>query len=293
MEYGKLANIDDVNWDLPVTDPLSRAFLQKNKSDKKSQIYIGAPAWGRKEWVGSLYPPKTPASDFLFHYAKTFNCIELNTTHYRVPTAENIKTWMSKVSDDFLFCPKVPQNISHRTHGLRDRSQLEEWWKCLSQFGPHLGPCFLQLPPYFSYESKSELFHFLKSWPDEFELSLELRHTSWFKAGAVLPGLVEYLQSRDIGLVITDVAGHREVLHGSLSSSFSMLRFIGNDLHPSDYSRCKRWSEKIHEWQGLGLQKFFFMVHEPDDIKTPEMTRQVIQDLNETCGSNFKNLFFV
>ena len=285
MEFGKLTNVDHVNWDLPAEDPLTEPFLRSLNNTEKTKFYIGAPAWGRKEWVGRLYPPKARSVEFLFHYSRNFNCIELNTTHYRIPTPEMVRMWTVQVPENFLFCPKIPQVISHDAGGLRDSKSLQQWFDALKAFGQNLGPCFLQFPPYFSYDYKTELFYFLQKWPSEFDLTLELRHSTWFKDGHVHPPLVEYLQKRNIGLVITDVAGRRDVLHMSVSASFSMLRFIGNDLHPSDFSRSDVWVQRIAQWQNWGIKRFFFMVHEPDDLRTPEMTEHVMKDLNQVCNA--------
>lgn len=295
MEFGKIANpekIEKIHWELPSEDALTEPFLNQLRTAEtnKTNFYIGAPAWGHKDWVGRIYPPKTPSSEYLYYYSRNFNCIELNTTHYRIPATENVSGWIKKVPKDFLFLPKIPQIISHDQNGLRDTQRLGEWIKAIDMFGVNLGPCFLQLPPTFSYSYKFELFQFLKSWPDTFELMLELRHPSWFQDGHILAPLVEYLQSRKIGLVITDVAGRRDVLHSSISAPFSMLRFIGNDMHESDFNRAKSWSEKINNWQKMGLKKFFFIIHQPDDIKIPEMADWIISDLNSVCQANLTPL---
>jgi len=294
MEFGKVENVikfNSIQWNLPSEDPLTRPYLEaQSDGTKKTKIYIGAPAWSHKEWVGSIYPPKTPASEYLFHYSRNFNCIELNTTHYRIPTADTVSTWIKKVPLDFIFLPKIPQSISHDQGGLRDTQVLGAWINAIDSFGSNLGPCFMQLPPTFSYAYKLELFHFLKSWPDAYELAIELRHPSWFQGGHVFAPLVEYLQGREIGLVITDVAGRRDVLHSSISAPFSMLRLIGNNLHTTDFERAKLWSQKINDWQELGLKQFYYIVHQPDDIKTPEMTDWVIDDLNAICAAGLAPL---
>lgn len=294
MEFGKVENLDifnSIQWGLPQEDPLTRPYLQAQAGvEVKTKFYIGAPAWNHREWLGRIYPPKTLNSDFLFHYSRNFNCIELNTTHYRIPTPESVSAWVGKVPAEFKFLPKIPQLISHDQGGLRDAQALGAWIKSIDGFGSNLGPCFLQLSPTFSYAYKLELFHFLKSWPDTYELTLEFRHSSWFQNRHILAPLVEYLQGRKIGLVITDVAGRRDVLHSSISAPFSMLRLIGNNLHSTDFDRVKLWSEKINGWQQMGLKQFYFIVHQPDDIKTPEMTDFVIEDLNAVCSAGLAPL---
>jgi uncharacterized protein YecE (DUF72 family) len=294
MEFGKIENetkINSIRWDLPAQDPLTRPYLEaQSEGSKKTKFYVGAPAWSQKEWVGRIYPPKIPTSEYLVYYSRNFNCIELNTTHYRIPTPDAVSSWVSKVPEEFIFLPKIPQSISHDQGGLRDTHALGTWIKAIDLFGANLGPCFLQLPPTFSYSYKLELFHFLKSWPDTYELTIELRHSSWFQGGTVFPPLVEYLQGREIGLVITDVSGRRDVLHTSISSPFSMLRFIGNNLHATDFYRAKLWSQKINEWQQMGLKQFYFIIHQPNDLKTPEFSDWVIDDLNAVCSAGLSPL---
>lgn len=290
MEFGKIPSVENVNWTLPPDDPSSVAYLRGLNSQGPTQYFIGTPAWGPKEWIGKIYPEKTKPVDFLTYYARNFNTIELNTSHYRIPSAEQVEKWAQQVTPRFLFCPKLFQGISHSEQGMLDKKLLQEWFTFLKNLNAHRGPCFAQFPPHFDYSKKAQLFYFLQQWPDEYELALEFRHPSWFQDGKILPALTKYLQGRNIGLVITDVAGRRDVLHTSVSAPFTLLRLIGNNLHPSDRTRAKEWSERFNQWSQQGLQKVFFFVHEPDDINAPEMAQSVIQYLNEDCGADLEPL---
>ncbi len=190
-----------------------------------------------------------------------------------------------------MFCPKIYKGISHSKMGLTDKALLREWLLFLNNLSDKAGPSFLQLPPYFDYSMKGILFRFLQNWSDEFPLSLEFRHPSWFASGHILPALVEYLQSRGIGLVITDVAGRRDVLHSSISSKFVLIRFIGNELHPTDSLRIQNWSQKLETWKEMGLEKIFFFIHQPDDILLPEAAKFIkSQDFFSNNGAHLKNL---
>jgi uncharacterized protein YecE (DUF72 family) len=277
MEFGKvhdLSQINEINWSLPPEDPLTSRVL-KNMSSKSTSLWIGAPAWNHKEWLGRIYPQKTKPQDYLKYYSRYFNTIELNTTHYRIPTSDQTIKWLEKVEGHFLFCPKIFQGISHERSGLTDREMLHMWFQFIENLGNHAGPSFLQLPPHFDYSHKALLFKFLLLWPPHLRLALEFRHPSWFQNGVVLPALVEYLQTRKIGLVMTDVAGRRDVLHSSISAPFTMIRFIGNELHPSDMIRAKLWNDRLENWSNRGLQEVFFFTHEPDDILVPDLVEKL------------------
>jgi uncharacterized protein YecE (DUF72 family) len=283
MEFGKLPNVDHVNWQIPEPDPTTVKYFAERRSlqcsPKEMTFYFGAPAWAHPEWVGKIYPAGTPRTAFLRHYSRYFSCIELNTTHYRIPTADQARRWVAEVPKNFRFCPKIFKEISHRPRGMIDKAVLAEWWKFLESLGENAGPGFLQLPPHFDYSSKALLFAFLKQWPADFPLAIELRHSSWFTGGKVGRALTEYLMSKGIGLVITDVAGRRDVLHTSISSEFSLVRFIGNDLHRSDLVRAKAWSHVFRQWKDMGLKQLFLFIHEPDDLAVPEMTAFFLEQL--------------
>lgn len=277
MEFGKLDDISQVDWTLPADDPHNRRHL--GGKPKEMRLHFGAPAWGHKVWVGKIYPEGAKREEYLHYYSRFFNCIELNTSHYRIPGTEVTAEWVSQVPPEFRFCPKIYQGISHAQRGLLDHRLVGEWQDFLARLGGKCGPSFLQLPPYFDYSLKAELFSFLKNWSTVFRLAIEFRHPSWFEGPRLLPALTEYLNVRGIGVVMTDVAGRRDVLHTSLTDGHALLRFIGNDLDPSDFRRADAWSERIAAWGEIGLKDFYLMIHEPNDVKVPEMAIYFVEQL--------------
>ena len=288
MEFGKLDDISGVNWILPADDESNKNRLSQASSFK---LYFGSPAWGNRHWIGKLYPLKSKNEEFLYYYSRNFNCIELNTTHYRIPSSEGAKEWLSQVPQGFEFCPKVHKDISHAKYGLIDKVTLSYWFSFLEAMKPNLGPSFIQMHEMFSYAEKGMLFKFLEAWPDEFELTLELRHPSWFEKGKVIPALTNYLHKRKIGLVMTDVAGRRDVLHSSLSTPWCMIRLIGNDLDPSDKIRTQMWAKRIQEWKKLGLSRAYVFLHQPDDILTIEfanLAQKIFMDAGHEDVPEFK-----
>ena len=58
-----------------------------------------------------------------------------------------------------------------------------------------------------------------------------------------------------MGAVITDTAGRRDCVHQRLTTPFAFIRFVGNNLHPTDYSRMDDWVERIQEWFDQGLER--------------------------------------
>ncbi|MGE3609291.1 MAG: DUF72 domain-containing protein [Bacteriovoracaceae bacterium] len=278
MEFGHLDDLSGVDWPLP-PDDLKR--MASRSVSQEARIFFGSPAWGCKQWLGKIYPPKTPTEKFLSYYSRNFTCIELNTSHYRIPSVEVIKEWLAEVPKDFIFCPKLHKDISHSRFGLTDKALLKSWFDFLENVGQNLGPCFIQFHERFSYHDKGFLFEFLEMWPREFKLSVELRHSSWFQNNTILPALGDYLHKKGIGLVITDVAGRRDVLHGSVTAPWTMIRLIGNDLAKSDSERLTTWAKRLKQWQMQGVDSIYFFLHQPDDIWTIEFAQMAEKIFDE------------
>ena len=116
MEFGRVpkSELDNINFKL-AADPAFNKTILTDKRVTTPKVYIGCAKWGRTEWVGKIYPPKTKEKDFLDHYVKHYNSIELNATHYKIYGATGIAKWAAKAGDkDFLFCPKMYQGVTHR-----------------------------------------------------------------------------------------------------------------------------------------------------------------------------------
>lgn len=270
MEFGKLVDISSVNWELPKPDPRNKEYQKQHALES---IYIGSPAWSVKSWCGKIYPKDCATEEYLKYYSKHFQCIELNTTHYRIPDLMTILKWREKVNKNFKFCPKVFKEISHSPMGLSDRELLSQWTKFIGLMDQNLGPCFIQFHENFSYADKRLLFNFLESWPSEYKLSLELRHSSWYQNNTVLPALADYLHKKNIGLVITDVAGKRAIVHETLTAPWAMIRLIGNDLDSSDEKRIRSWAQRFKEWRDQGPSELYLFYHQPEDNLTLEFAQ--------------------
>lgn len=270
MKFGKASDLSSVNFEFPV-EPLAN----KNRLDRfelgnslgKPFLYIGATGWSMKEWNGKWYPDKTKTADYLKHYGKQFNTIELNTTHYRIPTAEMVEKWYRTVPADFRFCPKVPQSISHRNDFGQSTGDLQRFVGSLDGMKEKLGCAFVQLPPYFGADRIKILEAFLDRWPRLLPLAVEVRHESWFTDPYATEALMDALAARGVAAVITDVAGRRDVLHNYITAPRTMIRFVGNGLVDSDYERLKDWSAKLKVWN---LPETYFFPHQPDNILSPD-----------------------
>ena len=281
MKFGKVKNIDDIEFGLPNDHVSCHNLKTKSHEHSKPNFYIGSTAWTTKEWKGKYYPSKTKSTDFLVEYGKQFNSIELNTTHYRIPKSEHIEKWKDQTLDDFKFCPKVLQFISHARDLSLGTNRILEFCDAVSLFEDKLGMCFFQLPPYFSFDRLYLLEKFFQSFPMEIPLAVELRHESFFETEANLNRTVELLEEYKKAFLITDVAGRRDILHMALTINTAMIRFVGNNLHKTDYSRIDDWVSKLNSWTSYGLNKVYFFPHEPYNIKSPEISEYLSDQIKK------------
>jgi len=286
MDFGKTQQIEQVTWGLPPDATITAETLaqQNHQEIQSAQVYVGCPVWANKAWRGNLYPPQAKEKEFLNLYAQQFNCIELNVTHYQIPTPNTIAQWQAQTPTTFAFCPKLPQQISHRQLPLGQAQDLTlAFAEAVRPLQNRLGIPFLQLSPQFSLNQLLRLQEFLAIYPQDLPLAVEFRHPSWFIAKQFAHA-AELLRSYGKGTVITDVGGRRDVLHMSLTTPIATIRFVGNSLHRTDYERIDDWVKRLREWLENGLQKLYFFVHEPDNTLAPQLALYFIQRLNTGCG---------
>ncbi|MEQ8424409.1 MAG: DUF72 domain-containing protein, partial [Cyclobacteriaceae bacterium] len=276
---------------LPPDRPETTALLKKTKN-KKTQVFVGCAKWGRKDWVGKIYPEKTKEADFLNHYAKHFNCIELNATFYRLPTEKQTEGWRSKVGKGFQFCPKFTDQISHFKRLKGAEEVTNQFLKGVSGFKDALGPIFLQLPPNFTPKNFEALENYLGWLPTDIKVFTELRSPKWYEEEN-FENVFNMMEKNKIGSIITDASGRRDCVHMRLTTPTAFIRFVGNGLHPTDYTRVDDWVQRIKSWMDLGIEKVYFFMHQHEEIYSPELSKYVIQQLNKHCKTNIPEPQFV
>lgn len=288
MDFGRVTarELKQIDFTLPPDAPGNSKVL-KDKPIQKPAVYLGCAKWGIKEWVGKIYPPGTKDKQFLDHYVLHYNSIELNATHYKLYEPQDIAAWAAKAKGrTFRFCPKMGQNITHFGN-LRDKQFVTDaFLESVTAFGKHLGPIFIQVSDKFSPKRKDELFDYLRTLPRDIQFFMEVRHPDWFSDEAVRKEFFDTLRMLKIGAVITDTAGRRDCAHMELTVPKAFIRFVGNSLHPTDFTRCDDWVKRIRYWLGKGMKEVYFFMHMHDEATSPELTVYLVDKLNKACGLN-------
>lgn len=294
MEFGKITTDDlsAIQFGLPTDSPETMRILSAQPKTNLS-VYVGCAKWGRKDWLGKIYPSGTREADFLPLYAKNFNSIELNATFYKIPSLKQTQEWSSKVGKDFLFIPKISNSISH-IHRLKNTvERMEYFLKGINGFGQNLGPVFLMLHPGMGPKSLDTIEAFLEAIPKEVKVFVEMRHEAWYESTDNADAIFKMLERNGVGAVITDVAGRRDCLHMRLTTGEAFIRFVGNDLHPTDYTRVDEWIMRIKKWMDAGLTRVYFFLHENEEVHSPVIAKYAIEQFNKHCGTNLTVPLFV
>jgi len=197
-----------------------------------------------------------------------------------VQVVATIEKWKTESADDFRFCPKILQAVSHR-NDMGAGGLLNAFCDAIVLLEEKMGCCFIQLPPYFGADRLGQLENFLERFPKEIPLAVEVRHESWFANEIHSESLFSLLKKYNKSTVITDVAGRRDVCHMRLTNDIAMVRFVGNNLHPTDYQRIDAWVERIKEWSAAGLRELYFFPHEPDNLLAPDLSLYLVEQLKK------------
>jgi len=166
-----------------------------------AQIRIGTSGYSFADWVGIVYPQSVKQGDFLSHYARLFDAVEVNVTYYRVPSPQMFAGMLRKVSPDFSFVVKLPKEMTH------EREKLAETAAPFARaVGPlvdagQLGGLLAQFPWAFK-PSPTSLDH-LKRLAESLAgikapVNIEFRHASWYTEET-------YATLRNLGLGFVNV----------------------------------------------------------------------------------------
>lgn len=282
MDFGRIEEKELVDYTLP-PDHKGVAKVLGGQKAVAPQIHAGGVLWASDSFPGFIYPAKARPADFVKYYTRQFNTIELNATHYRIPPEKTLQRWQETAPPDFKFCPKVHQSVSHAGNLLTMADFQLRCNELFGMFGNQLGPVFMQLPPGFSPQRLEELLAFLDrcALPG---MAVELRHPAWFWQGEPLNTLCNFLYKKNLGLVLTDTPGRRDVLHMRLTNKTALIRFNAHNQFDGDLARIGSWIEKIAAWLDQGLEQLYFFVHTPGQLFMPHLVLYFIRQLEQRCG---------
>ena len=280
MKFGQVDDTSQIDFTLPKDHPRTPEILKKNKKGLED-ISIGCAKWNKTDLKG-FYPKGT--KDELTYYATQFNSIELNATFYGMPSAEQVQTWKEKTPKDFKFFPKITNTVSHFRRLLNITDVVTQFATAVLNFDEKLGMVFLQLHDNFKPKDYDRLEKFIKDWPKEIPLAIELRNNEWFSDEEVFEKTMKLFEENTITNIIVDTAGRRDMLHMRLTTTSAFIRYVGANAE-SDYARLDDWLQRLTDWKKLGLQNLYFFVHQNLEKASPLLSAHFIEQMNKVWGT--------
>jgi uncharacterized protein YecE (DUF72 family) len=209
-------------------------------------VRIGCSGWSYRDWRERFYPPGTPASSWLAHYASVFDTVEINATFYRLPSRDTVATWAEQVPEGFLFAVKASRYLTHMKR-LRDMEQgLRRFWERIEPLreSGKLGPVLWQLPERFERDDEL-LATALRAMPPACHC-FEFRHPSWFSRD-----VAALLEANGASLAIGDDP-RRPLPRASPAGPIAYLRLhYGSRGREGNYSESElaEWRRRIAAWR--------------------------------------------
>ncbi len=68
-----------------------------------------------------------------------------------------------------------------------------------------------------------------------------------------------------------------------LTTPTAFVRFTGNSLHATDYTRIDDWVKRIKLWLDNGLKELYYFMHMHDEAFSPELSIYLAEQLNKVC----------
>jgi uncharacterized protein YecE (DUF72 family) len=142
-------------------------------------LRIGTSGWQYRDWRGVLYPEGLPQRQWLTHYARSFDCLEVNNAFYRLPERSTFAAWREQTPEGFDVAVKVSRYLTH-IRRLRDPAEpVARLLDRAAGLGDRVGPYLLQLPP--TLRGDPELLDgCLACFPPGARVAVEPRHPTWW-----------------------------------------------------------------------------------------------------------------
>lgn len=113
-----------------------------------AQVFVGTSGWNYKHWKnGVFYAEDLKQSDWLNYFSSQFHTVEINSSFYRLPTAEAFGKWRVQVPTGFVFAVKASRFLTHIKRLKDPEKPLALFFSRAKHLRETLGPILFQLPP--------------------------------------------------------------------------------------------------------------------------------------------------
>ncbi len=152
-------------------------------------VLVGTAGWSSEDWKGTVYPrPAGRSFDGLAYLSGFLDCVEVNSSFYRIPSPKICASWIDRVVDreDFRFSVKLWQGFTHQGEASAELfAAFREALEPIREAG-RLAAVLVQFP--WSVDDTAvgrQRLELIARALDGYVLVLEIRHRSWLAPDAV------------------------------------------------------------------------------------------------------------
>lgn len=219
----------------------------------QANIYIGTSGWHYKHWKGVFYPDKLPAREYMSHYLRYFQSVEINNSFYRLPSEATFSAWKDNMPDDFVFAVKASRFITHMKKLKEPAQSIARFMHAVDSLEEKLGPILFQLPPFWNLNLE-RLQEFLKALPKGYRYVLELRNEIWYDER-----VYQLLREYGIAFCIYELERHLSPMLVTADFVYVRLHGPGNKYEGSYTEEAlQAWGAKVKGWQQEGKDVYIY-----------------------------------
>jgi uncharacterized protein YecE (DUF72 family) len=240
-------------------------------------LRIGCSGWNYASWKDEFYEGR-PARQWLEHYARHFDTVEVNNTFYRLPNRDSVASWERTAPPGFLFTIKASRYLTH-VKRLQDLGPgLQRFYERIEPLlaSDKMGPLLWQLPPTFRRDDE-RLAGALERLPRAQRHCFEFRHASWFAEP-----VYELLRAHGAALVIGDRPEVRSFQAHVFTAPWTFVRFhYGSRGRRGNYSERElwEWAARFTEWRrDVEILAYFNNDWEVFAVRNALRLRQLLRD---------------
>lgn len=216
-------------------------------------ICIGTSGWHYAHWRGPFYPCRLNSAELLTYYAAHFDCVEVNSSFYRLPTQDTVAQWLSQVPPRFSFSLKASRYITHMKK-LKDAAEpLSAFVRIADLFGDQLGTVLFQLPPRWKVNTE-RLAMFLALLPGDRHFAFEFRDPSWHTQA-----VAQLLREHGVAFCQFDLNGFTSA--PIVTGDRVYVRLHGPEhAYSGSYTKAmlQAWADRLQAWQVQGRDVLVF-----------------------------------
>ncbi len=223
--------------------------MARTRMALKDKLRVGCSGWGYDDWLGGFYPKSTSKSDYLKIYARVFDCVEVDSSFYRIPGPAMAKTWYKATPPAFLFAMKMPRRITHEKKLKGVGENLGWFYATAKDLREKCGPLVAQLPPSIKYDAHWTILQdFVASLEAaKYPHAIEFRHRSWFRED-----VYARLRDRNVAMVWTENQYLRSPT--DVTADYVYLRMVGDrelttfrEIQKDRSAEMRAWYKELEE----------------------------------------------